>query len=250
MKKKTTKDIRAEDRGIDYYKNEFLGYACIYETVSSEGFKPADFLATLKNNEFGEGYKDCTPWRKVLILCERAFYNCLAMSGKLSFSSSREEISLCLDFIKLTENFMFFTGLEEDPDEMGYAVSAIMHFAMASFHGIVTSEKDSSNGLSEKEYEKIIARDFDKIEQFKKYRLIGSQTILPHGDRLDFLAEDIISKRQVIIELKRGNKSGHKQLRSYAVSFDNPILINISVKDVLSKRKDIIYYTFKELRVE
>ena len=180
---------------------------------------------------------------KIFTLATQAFYNCLAIAGFLSFSNFK----LCLRFIDIAEKLMVLTGLNEAPDEMPYALRAIMYNCMQNYKYKAQAACYNRNGVSEKIYEKILIDNFSKIKQFNKYEFVGSQINTPGGDRIDILAKDIISKRPVIIELKIGDKSGHKQLRSYAIHYDNPILISISTETVIKKRHDIIYYVFAEL---
>lgn len=217
-----------ESKEFDYYQKELEDYVLFYNEV-------------IKVKE---------PTLTIMEAIERSFYNCLAISGKLSIGINKKGIMLCLEFVEIAEKLMYLSGLNETPDEMPYVLIAIKINAIQCFSEICQSEKYCKDGLSEKEYEKIVTKSFSTIEQFNKYEFKKNQVILPDGDVIDILAEDIISKRPVIIELKRGNKSGHKQLRSYAVHYKNPILINVSVEEPLIKRKDIIYYLFEELGIE
>ena len=89
-----------------------------------------------------------------------------------------------------------------------------------------------------------MGKDIMKEYEFLHRELKASEM---DNDRIDILAKHIITGRIAIIELKLGSKSGHKQLRSYAVGFDNPILINISEDDVKLKRDDIKYMTFSDI---
>lgn len=110
--------------------------------------------------------------------------------------------------------------------------------------------KDKNHQKSEKIYHSKLIDMFDIA--FPYFDFIGSE-VRPHDedrDRIDILAKCKDSDRHAIIELKVGNKSGHKQLRSYAHGFNNPILINISEEEVKTKRDGIIYKTFDEIGIK
>jgi len=100
---------------------------------------------------------------------------------------------------------------------------------------------------SEELYKKALIQNFNMA--FPIYDFVKSERVTIDYDRIDILAKCKETNRDVIIELKVGNKSGHKQLRSYAYEFDNPILINIS--EQLPKREcaDVAYKTFGELGI-
>lgn len=101
---------------------------------------------------------------------------------------------------------------------------------------------------SESHYHQVIVENFK--DYFNGYDFIGSEVVTKDGaDRIDILARCSETSRSVIIELKVGNKSAHKQLRSYAYEFKNPILINISEDEVKNKREGITYLTYKDIGV-
>lgn len=93
----------------------------------------------------------------------------------------------------------------------------------------------------ELEIHKKVVLEFGTL--FPLYTFIKSEYVLPDGDKVDILAKEKTTGRDVIIELKAVNKSAHKQLRSYAVHFKNPILINVTPGKVKNKVKGIMYVT-------
>lgn len=109
-------------------------------------------------------------------------------------------------------------------------------------------EKEN-NSISEKTYQNKIIENFSNIEMFNNYVFVESEKKLNDGDRIDIFAKIKDSNIPVIIELKLKNKSGRKQLRSYATHFDNPILISISEDYPCNITEDIIYLTYKELGI-
>jgi hypothetical protein len=113
-------------------------------------------------------------------------------------------------------------------------------------------DENSKNKPTEESYRKSLIQIFSTIKEFNSYVIVGTEAYLSQEDkdRVDVLAKCTETDRDVIIELKLGNKSAHKQLRSYAVHYENPILINITETTVKRKRHDILYFTFDELGVE
>jgi len=179
-----------------------------------------------------------------LEMAKLAFYNCMAKSARLSFGINIEEIRGCYKLVNLAKDFMYLSGLNEEPDEMQWVLASIEWHAAGQYHGLLSSGKRT---YSETQYKELLIRNFSTIDQFKIFQFVSKEAKLKHGDRIDILCKEILSERPVIVELKLGAKSAHKQLRSYAVSFDNPILINISEKLPPNKRDDISYYTYDEL---
>jgi len=179
-----------------------------------------------------------------MTMAKTGFYNCMAKSARLSFGTTMDEVSGCYKLSKLAKDFMYLSGLDEEPDEMHWVLASIEWHAAGQYHGILSSGKRT---YSETQYKELLIRNFSTINQFKIFQFISKEARLKHGDRIDILCKEILSERPVIVELKLGAKSAHKQLRSYAVSFDNPILINISEKLPPNKRDDISYYTYDEL---
>ena len=127
----------------------------------------------------------------------------------------------------------------------GGGISHIMQLLLYST--LVESEKETLN--SEKFYQNKIIDNFNNIEIFKNYIFIENEKKLNDGDKIDIFAKTKDNKRPIIIELKIKNKSGRKQLRSYATHFDNPILINISEEYPSNITEDIIYLTYKDLGI-
>lgn len=133
------------------------------------------------------------------------------------------------------------------PNSTMYDLRNYVQIALASMH---MSDANRRGGkISEKKYHGKLIDFFDSA--FPYLEFIGSE-IRPHDDdrdRIDILAKCKESGRDAIIELKLGNKSAHKQLRSYAYGFEDPILINVSEDDVKTKREGIVYTTFKEIGI-
>lgn len=112
----------------------------------------------------------------------------------------------------------------------------------------LTYKGNDRNPRSEAKYHQAIVSNFK--DYFQEYTLAGSEVTTDDGaDRIDILAKCDKTGRDVIIELKIGGKSAHKQLRSYAFEFENPILINVSEDDVKNKRDGITYLTYKDIGV-
>lgn len=200
--------------------------------------------------DFLDRVQQVKPNDEAMRLVTRGFYNCMAIAGYLSFPCDENflpQTELCLKFIDIAERFMLLAGLNEEPDEMPWVLTAIKQNVIQFYSDNAQARDYKLNGLPEKEYEQKIVSGFSKIEQFKNYEFVDRQVKMPCGDQLDILAKEIVSQRPVIIEIKRSDKSGHKQLRSYATNYKNPILVNISVGGVKNPRSDILYYTINDL---
>lgn len=98
----------------------------------------------------------------------------------------------------------------------------------------------------EKIFKRYIVSNFKRI--FRGYTLISEEYKLPDGDRIDLLAEETKTGRDVVIEIKPKPVSAHKQLRSYGYYFENPILINVTPSPVKSKADGIKYVVCKNYK--
>lgn len=127
----------------------------------------------------------------------------------------------------------------------GSGISHIMQLLLYST--LVEPQKETLN--SEKYYQNKIIDNFNNIEIFNNYIFIENEKKLNDGDKIDIFAKTKDNDRPIIIELKIKNKSGRKQLRSYATHFENPILINISEEYPCNITEDIIYLTYKDLGI-
>ncbi len=127
----------------------------------------------------------------------------------------------------------------------GSGISHIMQLLLYST--LVEPQKETLN--SERYYQNKIIDNFNNIEIFNNYIFIENEKKLNDGDKIDIFAKTKDNDRPIIIELKIKNKSGRKQLRSYATHFENPILINISEEYPCNITEDIIYLTYKDLGI-
>lgn len=103
--------------------------------------------------------------------------------------------------------------------------------------------------ISEKEYHKYILDNFNQI--FPNYILQESEFKIEGVGRIDILAKDKSTNREVIIELKTKKQNPSKQLLAYSKDFENPILIGITEKEINIKSRidGILYFTYKELGI-
>lgn len=100
--------------------------------------------------------------------------------------------------------------------------------------------------ISEKNYKDAIIAKWNQIPLLSCYELVKPEFHIK-GGAIDILAKDVESNRDVLIELKKGNKSGHKQLHQYGFHFHNPILINISESKPKILIDGITYMVFSDL---
>jgi len=85
---------------------------------------------------------------------------------------------------------------------------------------------------------------------FPKYYLLGSEIPVDGIGRIDILAEETETGREIIFELKVGSGNPNKQLIAYASKFNNPILIGVTefpINDSM-KLQNVIYLTFDEIK--
>ncbi len=106
-----------------------------------------------------------------------------------------------------------------------------------------------NNEICEKEYHKYILNNFNQI--FPNYILQESEFKIEGIGRIDILAKDKNTNREVIIELKTKKQNPSKQLLAYSKDFENPILIGITEKEINIKSRidGILYFTYKELGI-
>jgi Predicted nuclease of the RecB family len=101
------------------------------------------------------------------------------------------------------------------------------------------------NSKSEKQIQDYIIQNFNKI--FPDYEFVGKEICVDKIGKIDILAKDKKSKRDVIIEIKKGEQNPNKQLLAYAKGYDNPILIGITNMCGDLYLKEINYYTLKDI---
>lgn len=133
------------------------------------------------------------------------------------------------------------------PYSIMHDLRSYVQIALASMEA--DKAKRDRSARSEKQYHGRLVEFFDCA--FPYLEFVASEA-RPHDedrDRIDILAKCKDTGRDAIIELKLGNKSAHKQLRSYAYGFEDPILINVSESEVRVKREGIIYTTFDEIGI-
>lgn len=91
------------------------------------------------------------------------------------------------------------------------------------------------------EIQKDIIENFNII--FPNYEFVGKEISVKNIGKIDILAKDKKSKKDVIIEIKSNNQSPIQQLISYSYDFKNPILIAIG------NFKDSTKKNFKKLNI-
>lgn len=86
---------------------------------------------------------------------------------------------------------------------------------------------------------KYIIKNFNII--FPNYVFVKDEFIVKNIGKIDILAKDSISGRDVIIEIKKNKENPNKQLLAYSKGFNNPILIGITNMDKKYYLKEINY---------
>jgi hypothetical protein len=106
---------------------------------------------------------------------------------------------------------------------------------------MIQFQSDKSRRTIEKYYRQEIINNFNKF--FPKYNFIKQEVSVKNIGKIDILAKDKVSGRNVIIEIKTNKQNPNKQLLAYATGYDNPILVGITNMDKKYYLDNIIYYT-------
>lgn len=114
---------------------------------------------------------------------------------------------------------------------------------------VLKMRNPNNTGRLEKRYQKKLVNRFAEV--FPHYTYVGQEKTMDELGRIDILALDKETGRDVIIELKTGAKNPNKQLLAYGSRYTNPILIGITEKELpeRKKRKGIQYFTYSQLGV-
>lgn len=99
--------------------------------------------------------------------------------------------------------------------------------------------------IKEKQLGDYIIVNFNKI--FPNYLLTKREFRLPNNDRIDILAYEPDTKKDVVIELKTGKKSPNNQLLAYSTYFFDPILIGIVGDEFANHQEGIQYINHTEI---
>ena len=100
--------------------------------------------------------------------------------------------------------------------------------------------------FSEKELKKSIIKHFEFL--FPKYKYIGTEISVNKIGKIDILAKDKKSKRDVIIELKKDKDNPNMQLIAYGSAYNTPILIWITNMDSKNYIEGITYIEVDTIR--
>ena len=106
--------------------------------------------------------------------------------------------------------------------------------------------KHCTEKCSEKTYQENIIKNFNKF--FPEYSYLSQYNKVEGVGNLDILAIDKVSGRYVVLELKTGKANPNKQLFAYSHIYENPIMVAVTTKEVMSKNEKIIFKVipFKE----
>lgn len=138
-------------------------------------------------------------------------------------------------------------SLRMNDDIIRSDVNNVVDLFLAEFAYSVRKKRKT---ITEKDYQNELVLNFGKY--FPQYNIKAAEMKISQSDndRIDIYAKCKTTHRDVIIEIKMGAKSAHKQLRSYAWEFDEPILINLSEKPVKTQREGIVYLTFDDIALQ
>lgn len=154
----------------------------------------------------------------------------------------------CLEFEHYEDILWDLYEVVQEYEEI-YSCTYNLKKDLATYIIYLTFGTKGKNEFTEKQYQKKIIEQFANIPQFKNFTFIKDEFVCDDG-RIDILAKDNVTGKNVIIELKKANKSPNRQLISYNyfMGGDN-ILIGVTEQPVKIKCSNIIYYTYDELQV-
>mgnify|MGYP003644408578 FL=1 len=209
--------------------------------LSTEEFKVVSDFITNNGPEPVEVSDDLIKKTMKLGAAMHTMLKALDYSIKGMEESSISSVHSSWDLANHAELMLKSMGIDVSP--YVFAISGHMVQIISS----VTKDNQPEK-VSEADYRDELVANFDSY--FPDYIYINHEVKVDvdDRDRIDILAEKEDGD-PVIIELKLGSKSAHKQLRSYATGFDDPLLINISEVMPSNMRRDIVYITFESLGV-
>ncbi|KEZ89284.1 hypothetical protein [Lacrimispora celerecrescens] len=139
-------------------------------------------------------------------------------------------------------NRIFFSLLNNFRSQFGdFYIDMLMEvFAEAAY----VAQDDRRH--KEADYVRMIEGGFPDI--FPELTLVKREAVF-EGFRLDLLAKEPGSGRDVLFEVKLGTADPTPQLLEYAAFFSQPILIGITEKRLLKRREhaDVFYFSYSEL---
>ena len=177
----------------------------------------------------------------------------------ISFLNFEEILQLflnCQDFEQIYELFEFLYDIKIINR---YNLTRVKNYIIANF-GFYAFDKLSvyyykdiysysksklKNSKSEKQIQDYIIQNFNTI--FPNYEFVGKEISVKSIGKIDILAKDKESGRDIIIEIKKGEQNPNKQLLAYAKGYDNPILIGITNMKSDLYLKEIQYYNLTDI---
>lgn len=189
--------------------------------------------------EFASRNKESTPDRLMEVLFYGICASQLSEACLLDFNSKAKR----KESFELTQQ----SACVLVPNTPMSMLMSYVQFGITAMH--LKSSGSKLNKAKEKDYQGLLIERFSSAFPYLDFVASEVRPSDDDRDRIDILAKTKDNNRDVIIELKLGKRSAHKQLRSYAYGFNDPILINVSEEDVDNKRDGIIYKTFSEIGV-
>lgn len=112
---------------------------------------------------------------------------------------------------------------------------------------VLPCNSGNQRNSDEKQLQQRIIKSFDSV--FPDFVYVADEVPVPNIGRIDILAKDKVSNRDVIIELKVDDKNPTRQLLAYATAYENPILVGVSTRKFLfeGQHNQVRYYTYEDL---
>lgn len=197
-----------------------------------------ELIVNKKNEEIVKDEDD------FIILCQDLYDETL---GFLGFFNKLTDIYY--GFFEYEYKESFLNVFDDEILKIRYGSSTMTYFKMLYSvmikHDFEYEESKNKKHKSEYYVNKFVKDNFNKI--FPNYIFIKDEYIVKNIGKIDILAKDKISGRDVIIEVKKDKENPNKQLLAYSKEFDNPILIGITNMDSKYYLKNIRYIKVSDI---
>lgn len=211
--------ITDQDTGDVYEVNE-EEWTALVEKMTENDVSFGGTIKTEKEREIFEELYECKNFEELFLAVRNYLY----------------KLDMChlSDLIHVLEKFYDIYGYEliQSLKEVVYE------------HCFIYKDKNYKDKVSESDIQKDIIKNFNKL--FPSYHFVSSEKNIGGLGRIDILAKDNESGRDVIIELKIDGKNPSQQLAAYGSAFDNPILIGINQEGIKESMRvdNITYYRY------
>ena len=168
----------------------------------------------------------------------------------ISFLEFFKKVSMVYyNFFEYKYKRSFLNFLDNDMLEFKYGNSVMSDLKMLYLIMIKHDYREKENRIKNYKNElcvsKTVKENFNIL--FPEYIFVKDEYVVKNIGRVDILAKDKVSGRDVIIEIKKGKENPNKQLLAYSKEFTNPILIGITNMDKKYYLENIRYIKVSDI---